>query len=353
MANPYAKPRPPRPERPIDPHNPPRYVVKENLTLRASLIAALLHENPNIPASEALRETVATAMGLPPIADVVNEPSPILQRGKDNEPLALAELELRLRRKITEHGADQQRLSGWVDGLQLSATPDGVLAAAGDEPPMLVEVKYPYRRDKQSINDSPQYYHQIQAQLFVARLTGRTDINAAVFFSYRGQPDDHQEVVDFDPDWWPKHRVRLLGVWHEILHTLNDRGYAEHVATALMQTTPTNDTVRQWLYLDAQAKTLSKQKSQLAEQLYAAVGNLPTAFIDADGKASMLLGYTPTRRLDKAAVERKLGESLTQYENLSFVKKIRAPAEKNRPTVSELNDAYGVLPTLIPAAPTD
>ena len=152
--NPYAKGRPEKPTEPIDAHNPPRHV--KEVTLRASLIGALLHANPNITFNEAVRHTVANALGKPPLAAVISDESPILTKGKEMEHLAIADLSLKLRRDITHSGPEQKRLHAWHDGIHLSATPDGrTVPQEPKEKPALIEVKYPFRQDKESIADSP------------------------------------------------------------------------------------------------------------------------------------------------------------------------------------------------------
>ena len=106
---------------------------------------------------------------------------------------------------------------------------------------------------------------------------------------------------------------------------------------------PATEAVHKWLELNAQGKRISAEKTEIAKQIRHAVGDLPTAFLNEQQRAILILRLTTTRVLDKKAIEEALKSSIMAFEDLRFAMGLVAPATKTLPHLDDLTEAYGQL----------
>ena len=327
--------------------------MKKQLRITASRVPGLLGVNKWQSVSEAVAETVASAAGLR--WDNDNE---IFAYGRENEPRAIADLELILaekdpQAKILFTGKNQKWFEVEKDGMILGCYPDGLAEVGGKR--YLVEIKCPFSKKEKKLSET-HYKDQIYFQLFLANhftvplSLNEEDVLAVdgfIYFCWVNSGDEQPEIVEVKQEeilaWWERVLPTLKNRWVEMLAALADENELMKYCQSFHSLKRTNKDVAEFLKLDEQLKALQKKRQEVGKRLWGSEKNI--AFYK--GKEVLLATiYAPTRAIDRKSLNADLFAALSflkeapadlqarfrlgasAYENLSWSRRIKLPGGK-------------------------
>lgn len=341
--------------------------MKHNLRITASRVPALLGLNKWQSVSEAMQETVASAVGLR--WEIDNE---IFAYGREHEPVAIEDLKQAFGSLATFHniGEDQLWMQATIDGIVVGAYADGIVEFIAGERAgkrYLLEVKCPYTKKARRLAET-HYESQIYTQLAVAsamdtvaalKAERTLNISGYIYFCWVDSGDEKPEVVDVSPselkDWWDKTKPQLKERWFELEGALADDETIEKFTQSYHKVINATDEVDDYLSLDNQIKELQKKKQEVAKQLWGAERNV--AFARGDDVVLSTI-YSPTRTIDRKTLEedlrqaveyigglgalpdlvRRLEVGLAGYEKVSWSRRVKIPGPRSQITRAEAEE---------------
>lgn len=301
------EPKPALPESPIDIYNPPVW-VKEPPTIRASLAGAFLGLSKIFTEEQAIAMTIATCLKGTRLVEILKEEEPHMTRGKKEEAAAIDDLELAINapEQVKFRGKEQLNLICETQtGIRFSAHPDGLIEAwqhpdEADTAPAVVEVKVPLIEGKETTDDTPQYYHQVQVQalcynhrLFMENLTQKQATGACkwgIFYAFYNRGDEVAEFVKIDTEYLTEagYLKQYQASWNKILRVLNSKELCKWYIQAITNFKEADERVAKILQLETQKAAVKKEQDELLAELKKENPS-PTAFISKNGNAELIL----------------------------------------------------------------
>lgn len=240
----------------------PEWFEQRRGRVTASIVGAILGNNPWMTRADAMRSMVREALG----AEREFKGNPATEYGTFHEEGALMDFQM-------EIGLNVRRAPFVTYDDWLGASPDGFVSDGG-----LIEVKCPYSlRDKEepefkSIDDQPHYMAQMQVQMFV------TGTKHCHFWQWA--PKGHDRVIVDRDEWWLNDNLPRLRQFHaEFLAELEDCP-EEHLAPKRIEidTPEAHRMVAEWDEINEQLERAAERKKDLLESMVKLAGEKDALF---------------------------------------------------------------------------
>jgi putative phage-type endonuclease len=192
----------------------PGWFAERQGKITGSTVGAILGVSSLMTSEDVLKRIVRGALQ----GDGGDSPNIAMQWGIDNEDNALALVSLETEIEFQKCGFITHPTHDWF-----GSSPDALYENENQELSP-VEVKCPYSRKIVPLSEREDYWHQVQAHLFV---TGADQGIYAVW-----TPTAHHiEFVDCDLDWWKKVETPLKRFHEQVCELINNPELAEPYLT--------------------------------------------------------------------------------------------------------------------------
>lgn len=244
------------------PQRSPGWFAERQGKITGSTVGAILGVSKMMSSEDVLKKLVrGTLQG-----DGGDPPNIAMQWGVDNEANALALVSLETGHELHECGFVIHPHENWF-----GSSPDALyLDAQGRMAP--VEVKCPYSRKITSLSEREDYWHQMQAHLFV------TDTEQGIFAVWT--PTEHQiEFVDRDPHWWSYVKKPLQQFHRQVNELINNPELAEpYLTEQIMERDdePWATAVQEYRLASLQVKQAEEAQKMARERLLKMAGGVST-----------------------------------------------------------------------------
>ena len=209
--------------------------------ITGSRIGAILNDSSFQSRDDVMREMVREWFDL----DSEFETNEAVEWGKNHENKAIIDYEQIQGNFVESTGFWDYR----IKGIPMGVSPDGLVDKNG-----LVEVKCPWMSKYTSIDDKPQYYHQIQLQLLA------TNRKWCDFFIWKPK-SKIIERIEINPEWINNHESSITQFHEEFLSII--KGSKKSLKPFFEPLKIDQSSNKEWLLIENEYVDLKKQKEKI------------------------------------------------------------------------------------------